>query len=155
MIATGMVFTQACPSYAAWNFSGLFKKNIKSNGSVEQPYSETTDSLIDKINSNNDTTNIQVEKTQHDESAIKIESIEISGNNLVGSEEILRYMKIQAGDPYSVDIVQQNLKSIYDMGYFTEKMKAIPIKIDDKNVKLKIVVQENVPITDFTITGNK
>ena len=40
------------------------------------------------------------------------------------------------------------------MGYFSNKMKAIPIKVDEKNVTLKIVLEENVPITGFTVEGN-
>ena len=61
---------------------------------------------------------------------------------------------MQAGDVYSREMVQQNLKTIYNMGYFSNKMKAIPVKVDEKNVVLKIVLEENVPITGFTVEGN-
>lgn len=88
-------------------------------------------------------------------SSVNIKSIEITGNKLITEGEILTNMKMQVGDPYSVDLIQQNLKSIYDMGYFNEKIRAIPIKIDDNNIKLKVIVEENMPITDFTIVGNE
>ncbi|MEI3253978.1 MAG: POTRA domain-containing protein [Candidatus Gastranaerophilaceae bacterium] len=143
---------QSCPSLAAtpkWKF---WQKNKQ----MEQPVPEENeenrqDSLWENLQP--DTKNLQAEKTQSS-SDIKVHSVEITGNNLVDTSEIMQFVKIQAGDPYSVDIVQQNLKAIYDMGYFSEKMKAIPVKIDDKNIKLKIIVQENIPITDFNITGN-
>lgn len=64
-------------------------------------------------------------------------------------------MKIQTGDVYSRDMVQQSLKQIYQMGYFTEKIKALPVKVDDNNVVLKITVEENLPITGFTVEGNE
>lgn len=153
------MFVQTCPVYAAWDINGFWNKTIKSKFKKdkhiqeEQNTEETapSDSLWETIHSDS-TQNLQAEKTN--QSDITISSIDITGNNLVSTEEILSVVKIKAGDPYSVESVQQNLKAIYDMGYFSEKMKAIPIKIDDKTVKLKIIVQENVPITDFTITGN-
>ena len=152
LLALGMVMGQSCPSLAAtpkWKF---WQKNKQ----MEQPVPEENeenrqDSLWENLQP--DTKNLQAEKTQSS-SDIKVHSVEITGNNLVDTSEIMQFVKIQAGDPYSVDIVQQNLKAIYDMGYFSEKMKAIPVKIDDKNIKLKIIVQENIPITDFNITGN-
>ena len=63
-------------------------------------------------------------------------------------------MKLQVGDNYSRELVQRDLKAIYEMGYFTEKMKAIPINNADGSVTLKIVLVENAPVTDFTIEGN-
>lgn len=153
-----MLFTQAYPAHAVWDVNGFWNKNIKSKFKKDSPQSPQAepqgDTLWDKVQPEENTQNLQAEKTDAQTSDIKIESIEITGNNLVSTEEILKYMNIHAGDPYSVDAVQQNLKAIYEMGYFTEKMKAIPIKSDEKNIKLKIIVQENIPITDFTITGN-
>ena len=85
---------------------------------------------------------------------MKIQKIEFSGNKLIQDSDITKYMKMQAGDIYSREMVQQNLKAIYNMGYFSNKMKAIPIKVDEKNVVLKIILEENVPITGFTVEGN-
>ncbi|MBQ7450085.1 BamA/TamA family outer membrane protein [bacterium] len=85
---------------------------------------------------------------------LKIQKIEFSGNKLIQDSDIMKVMKMQSGDLYSREMVQQNLKTIYNMGYFSNKMKAIPIKVDEKNVILKIVLEENVPITGFTIEGN-
>ncbi len=157
LLAFGVMFTQACPAFAAWDIGGFWNKNVKSkfkkNQQQEQQAEPDYDSLWDNI-SPDETQNIQVEKNAAPQSDVSVYSIEIEGNNLISTEEIMQNVKLQPGDPYSVEAVQQNLKSIYDMGYFTDKMRAIPIKVDDKNIKLKIIVQENVPITDFCITGN-
>ena len=143
---------QSCPTYAAhakWKF---WQKNKNERTQQVIPESSPdTDTLWDSVKP--ETKNLQAEKTQTT-SDIKFYSVEIEGNNLINTAEIMKYIKIQPGDPYSVDIVQQNLKAVYDMGYFSEKMRAVPVKVDDKNIKLKIIVQENIPITDFTITGN-
>lgn len=50
--------------------------------------------------------------------------------------------------------MQADLKTIYETGYFTEKMKAIPTTNPDGTVSVKIVVEENIPVKDFTIEGN-
>lgn len=155
----GMMVAQPSPSYAAskWKF---WKKD--KNEQLEQvlPSEETTEDPVNNIFDGQNTEiktdeaqKLQAEKTQA-ESVVKIHSIEISGNCLISTEDILQNIKIATGDPYDTDAIQQTMKSIYDMGYFSDKMKAIPEKIDDKHIKLKIVVQENIPITDFTITGN-
>lgn len=144
---------QSCPTYAAhakWKF---WQKNKEQNQQIlpESTPESDRDTLWENIQPS--TKNLQAEKTQTT-SDIKFHSVEIEGNSLINTAEIMQYVKIQPGDPYSVDVVQQNLKAIYDMGYFSEKMRAVPVKIDDKNIKLKIIVQENIPITDFTISGN-
>lgn len=33
-------------------------------------------------------------------------------------------------------------------------MKAIPVKNSNGTISLKIIVEENIPVTDFTIEGN-
>jgi outer membrane protein assembly factor BamA len=50
--------------------------------------------------------------------------------------------------------MQQDLKTIFRLGYFTERMKAIPVKNENGTISLKIILEENIPVTDFTIEGN-
>ena len=50
--------------------------------------------------------------------------------------------------------MQSDLKTIYKLGYFTERMKAIPVKNENGTISLKIIIEENIPVTDFTIEGN-
>ena len=85
----------------------------------------------------------------------KITNIEFEGNHLVKDSDIVRFMNMQIGDVYSKDLVQQNLKAIYKTGFFSEKMKAIPIPNDPESLTLKIYLEENIPITDFAVTGNE
>ena len=84
----------------------------------------------------------------------KIKNIEFVGNNVIDKSLLLQQMKLQAGDTYSRELVQRDLKAIYGMGYFTENMRAIPVNNSDGTITLKIVVTENAPVTDFTIEGN-
>lgn len=100
------------------------------------------------------TNNKQEVKPEPKSDDVLVKDIQFEGNRLIDSTSILKMMQMQQGDVYSRDMVQQNLKSIYQMGYFSEKIKAIPISNGDNTITLKIVVQENRPVTDFTIKGN-
>ena len=83
-----------------------------------------------------------------------INDIEILGANIIRPEFIKSKMSLHKGDLYDKDVMQQDLKTIYKLGYFTERMKAIPVKNSNGTISLKIIVEENIPITDFTIEGN-
>jgi len=83
-----------------------------------------------------------------------IKDVEIYGTNVIDPDVVKQQITIKSGDEYDRDMVQANLKNIYDLGYFTERMKAVPVNNPDGTVTLKIVLEENAPITDFTIEGN-
>jgi len=83
-----------------------------------------------------------------------INDIEIYGSNIIKQEDILKVMSLKKGDLYDKDAMQRDLKAIYALGYFTEKMKAIPSKNANGTISLKIILEENIPVTDFTIEGN-
>jgi len=82
-----------------------------------------------------------------------IKQVEIEGNSIISDDQIMAVIKGKQGTPYSLEGVKADLQDIYSMGYFTKNMKAIPKKTPS-GVILKIVVQENVPITGFNIEGN-
>ncbi len=89
-----------------------------------------------------------------DDAKMYIKDIEITGANVVKPQYILEKMQLHSGDMYSRDLLQTDLKRIYQMGYFSDRLKAIPVKNSDDTITLKIVVEENIPMTDFTIEGN-
>ena len=87
-------------------------------------------------------------KTRH------VKDIEIHGLNVVSEADVLSKINIRRGDVYNKNAIQEGLKNVYQMGYFTEKMRAIPVNNSDGTVTLKVILEENSPITDFTIEGN-
>lgn len=86
--------------------------------------------------------------------ATYIKDIEIQGTSIIKPDYIMNKLMLHRGDEYNRDFVQTDLKKIYQMGFFSEKMKAIPVQNPDGSITLKIILQENIPITDFTIEGN-
>ena len=99
-------------------------------------------------------TSASVSTTATNSEKKKIKNIEFVGNNVIDKSLILEQMKLQAGDNYSRELVQRDLKAIYEMGYFTENMRAVPVNNSDGTITLKIVLVGNAPVTDFTIEGN-
>ena len=83
-----------------------------------------------------------------------INDIEILGANIIKPEQILSKMTLKKGDLYDKDVMQQHLKTIYKMGFFTERMKAVPVKNSNGTISLKVILEENIPVTDFTVEGN-
>ncbi len=83
-----------------------------------------------------------------------IKDVEIYGLNVLSQDVVKDKIHLKAGDVYNRDTVQADLRSIYETGYFTEKMRAIPVNNSDGTVTLKLILEENAPVTDFTIEGN-
>ncbi|MFH0702234.1 MAG: BamA/TamA family outer membrane protein [bacterium] len=133
-------------SLCVLNFNTLesFSKDKKKD-KEEKPRIEAEQIDSDKLETIQDRT--------YDE-GITIKEIEIDGNNLIKSEDILKQLSIKQGSKFDKDLIQKDLKTIYDMGYFTEKLKAVP-QASPTGIKLRIEVEENAPITGFNISGNK
>ena len=95
-----------------------------------------------------------LEKSNESAKTDYINDIEILGANIIKPEQILSKMTLKKGDLYDKDVMQQDLKTIYKMGFFTERMKAVPVKNSNGTISLKVILEENIPVTDFTVEGN-
>jgi len=100
-----------------------------------------------------DSGNIKPLKIKTYDDAVTIKEIYIDGNNLVKTEAILNKLNIKTGTKFDRDTIQEDLKNIYKMGYFSEKLKAVPQQTGS-GITLRIQVEENIPVTGFSITGN-
>lgn len=96
----------------------------------------------------------KISKDSADKEERIIKQIEFYGLNSITPQELTEKMQMKEGGIYSREALQTDLKTIYATGYFTEKMKAIPSKNDDGTVTVKVVVEENIPVKDFTVEGN-
>ena len=93
-------------------------------------------------------------QTEEDGNVKYLKDVEIHGINVVSENEVLTKLNIHKGDVYSRSAIQEGLQHVYETGYFTQKMRAIPVNNSDGTITLKIILEENAPITDFTIEGN-
>lgn len=83
-----------------------------------------------------------------------INNIQVVGANAISTDYIISKFNLHAGDVYSPEKVQTGLKTLYQLGFFTDRMKAVPIDNKDGSITLKLVVEENLPVTNVTIEGN-
>lgn len=90
-----------------------------------------------------------------DENLVYIKTLEIMGNNMVDAAFIKGIIASRDGHLYDRKTITQDLNNLYATGFFTQNVRAVPIKLDDGNVRLRIIVEENPPVTGFTIVGNE
>ena len=106
------------------------------------------------FNTENNYTQTSENSVSEDKENKVIKNIEFYGLNSLPQEELLSQMKMKTGEVYSRSDMQDDLKSIYETGYFSERMKAVPVTNDDNTITIKIILEENIPVKDFTIEGN-
>jgi outer membrane protein insertion porin family len=92
-------------------------------------------------------------ETANYDKTITVSQVTILGNKLVPSEQILSAMSIRPGAVYSKKALQEDLRQVYDLGYFTERMKAVP-KATRSGIIVTLQVEENTPVTGVEIKGN-
>ncbi len=84
-----------------------------------------------------------------------VKYFEIMGNNLIETSFIREYISSKEGHVYDRKAIAEDLNKLYSTGYFTQNIRAVPLKMSDGNIRLRIIVEENQPIEGFTITGNE
>ena len=89
----------------------------------------------------------------NDTDLVYIKEVEVYGNNLLDANYIKEQISSRAGDRYNRQNISNDLRTLYNTGFFTQNIRALPIKIDDKNVKLRIILEENPPVLGFGIVG--
>ena len=72
---------------------------------------------------------------------LTINKISIEGNSLIQEEKIKQTMLTRPGSLYSKNNLKEDLRRVYDMGYFTEEIKAVPIATNN-GIHLRIEVEE-------------
>lgn len=78
-----------------------------------------------------------------------IKSVEVAGNERIDSSIVKNYLSINEKSVYNQDNINDYIKTLYETGLFKN------VKIDFKNGKLLINVEENPLIIDVYFDGNK
>ena len=139
-----------------WGSSmGITEDATRQNSSSNIIFDSTTPSSADTDYANiNSDTSYSVNSASADKENKIIKDIEFYGLNSLPKDELLSQMKMKVGESYTRSDMQDDLKTIYETGYFSERMKAVPTANDDGTITIKIIVEENIPVKDFTIEGN-
>ena len=156
---------QAQNPASAFNFKfPFFKKNkakqetkIPENiepAPIQPDLTEETPVLDDTADENAETPAVHTEEYIDEDNLVYIKQLEIFGNNMLETDYIKSLISSREGHIYDRAEITKDLNNLYATGYFTQNIRAVPIKLDDGNVRLRIVVEENIPITGFTVSGN-
>jgi outer membrane protein insertion porin family len=82
-----------------------------------------------------------------------VTAIEVKGNKSISSNTILSKLKTRQGAPYQDNIISDDLKRLYILGYFSDiKINTEPYK---EGLKVVILVEERPLIDKITLSGIK
>lgn len=153
----GILFVQQ-PTYAAFNFKFPKFFKFKKEKKIDKQNQDNTEQAEEEILPAQEQTETQ--ETQEattdtsDVEAVYIKQVEVYGNNLIETSYIKEQMTSKEGYIYDRKNISQDLNKIYKTGYFTQNIRAVPLRSEDGGIRLRIVVEENPAIKGFTIEGN-
>ncbi len=75
------------------------------------------------------------------------------GNEKIDSSAIFNQVKTKSGDPLSLSVLRNDMKRIYEMGYFTDVQ--VDVKETDEGPLVTFVVVEKPSIGQIFISGNE
>ncbi len=81
-------------------------------------------------------------------------SVSVTGNTHIATDRILAVVKTKAGEPFDPAIVQEDLRSINDLGFFADQAPPV-IKQRPDGVAITFRVIENPVVTRINFTGNE
>ena len=85
---------------------------------------------------------------------LMVDDVKIEGNRLVETDDIMKVVKTKRGDKYDRDLVVQDLRAINGLGYFDDRSLRVDPELTHGGILLKIRVQENAPVSQFSFQGN-
>lgn len=154
LFAAVCVLQSADPAYA-FKFKNPFKKTkIEFETPKEEETTGIPEQKLLKESSENAASEAESGFFEDDEDLVYVSNLEILGNNMVDVSYIRDIISSKEGHIYDRKAITKDLNNLYATGYFTQNIRAVPIKLDDGNMRLRIVVEENSPVTGFTVSGN-
>ncbi|MCF7888098.1 MAG: outer membrane protein assembly factor BamA [Candidatus Omnitrophica bacterium] len=82
-----------------------------------------------------------------------ISQIQIEGNDLVSDAKIISEIKVKTGQPFNEDMVNEDIKNLYQTGFFQEV--STETKKDDEGITLIFQVKEKPVINEITVEGQR
>ncbi len=81
-------------------------------------------------------------------------SVSVSGNAHIATDRILAVVRTKVGDPFDPAVVQEDLRAINDLGFFSDQAPPV-IKQRPDGVAITFRVIENPVVTRISFTGNE
>ena len=151
------------PSYAGFHFkfpkffkSKKEKKIEQTNPQTQQEQEQNAyeEEIVPQEGETAESGTAPDEENQNITDAIYISQVEIFGNNIIETSFIKDQLSSKEGYIYDRKNISADLNKIYKTGYFTQNIRAVPLRAQDGGIRLRIIVEENPPIKGFTVEGN-
>ncbi|MFN3422689.1 MAG: POTRA domain-containing protein, partial [Armatimonadota bacterium] len=84
----------------------------------------------------------------------EVAEIRVEGNKEVPTESILMVMDTKPGMPFSIARLKNDLRAIYDMGFFSQEPVVLPMLTPEGRLILVVRVFENPVVKDIVFKGN-
>ncbi len=91
--------------------------------------------------------NWSVVSSAHAQSSV-VAQIVVEGNQRIEAETVRSYMQIRVGDPFSADLIDESLQSLFQTGLFSN------VRIFRRGRSLVVAVEENPIINRIAFEGN-
>jgi outer membrane protein assembly factor BamA len=96
-----------------------------------------------------------LDESNHSESCLIVESIDIEGNHWIPAELIRAAIKTRPGSRFDRSAIMNDLRAIDSLGYFdAHRLQVIPEMTSNTGVRLRIRVVENALVRKFSFAGN-
>ncbi|MCA9798075.1 MAG: BamA/TamA family outer membrane protein [Cyanobacteria bacterium HKST-UBA04] len=84
---------------------------------------------------------------------VTVTVVEMEGNHHIRDREVLDIILTKPGSLYSKRRLKKDLQLLFDSGWFTDKLRAVPVATRD-GIKVKYVLDENQLVTKIGFKGN-
>jgi outer membrane protein assembly factor BamA len=88
------------------------------------------------------------------QAAPKVVSVSVEGNAHVPSDRILGVVRTKVGDPFDARVVEEDLRAINDLGFFSDLAPPVIRQLPD-GIAITFRVVENPVVTAIRFTGNE
>ncbi len=82
----------------------------------------------------------------------RIASIEVQGTDILDPDVVLLRLQVQEGDMYDVDILNQEIRRIFDLGYFEDVQ--LQVESTPQGREITFIVEERPLIRNINISGD-
>jgi outer membrane protein insertion porin family len=98
--------------------------------------------------------NERVDKELYTTKKIYVNEIIIKGNKFISSDIIKENLKIKEGDIFNIEDLRDNIRSLYDMGYFSDINTEFE-EFSDNKINIILLITENPLVNKIEFKGNR
>ena len=95
----------------------------------------------------------QLAGAQEEAGVREVTAVDVQGNHLIATATILAKVKTRPGNPFSQEVLDEDIRRLYATGFFTDV--STELKEFQGGVLVRFLLKERPVVAGITITGNK